>query len=97
MGGRSPLQARNSATLRQKHSLGGCSLFPNVPPNGLMLSSILESKFESSGVDILRHKSLRVSSGEINVGHTGFHPCGVLALVFISTPTSQFAEPNALV
>lgn len=50
-----------------------------------MLSSILESKFESSGVDILRHKSLRVSSGEINVGHTGFHPCGVLALVFIST------------
>lgn len=54
MEGCSPLQAWTSATLRQKHNLGGYSLVPNVPPHGMMLSSILESKFESSGVDILR-------------------------------------------
>lgn len=54
MGGCSPLQARNSATLKQKHSLGGCSLAPNVLPNGMVFSSVLESGFESSGVGILR-------------------------------------------
>lgn len=49
MEGCARFQASNPATQRRKHSPGGCSLVPNGPPNGLMLSSMWRSGCKSCG------------------------------------------------
>ena len=46
MGGCAPLQASHPATMKQNRSLGGCSLVPNVPPNGITLCSVSGSECE---------------------------------------------------
>lgn len=69
MGGCAPLQASHPATMKQKRSLGGCSLVPNVPPNGIMLCSISGSKCERNG-KVFLDRIFCVSSPVKKLGHT---------------------------
>lgn len=58
MGGCAPLQASHPATMKQKRSLRGCSLVPNVPPNGITLCIVSGSKCERNGEVFLERQNL---------------------------------------